>query len=253
MASSSSFRIGKKLSSQQDQLLMCLELSAHDEALVSQDRKKLLPAAYSTCYAQVSSVEKLHIDSILAKHYGGDCALNANRHTYSSIDSCLARMSLSAYSHTTVWTLACKNERLFFCVVANDQLPFCALYAPTKGEYITFADGNLESARNYLVEHYELSEEEPVSAIVCSIGIKKEPTSEAKVSEEVKLEARVPVLEDTPPPPTAAVQEEAPAAPKKKVVRKRTAAAVAPVPIPPACGGGGEPETKKASVDESQK
>lgn len=225
---------------------MCLELSAHDEALVSPDKEKLLPEAYSTCYAQVSSVEKMHIDSILSQHYGSDCALNANRHTYSSIDSCLARMSLSAYSHITVWTLACKNERLFFCVVANDQLPFCALYAPTKGEYITFADGNLESARNYLVEHYELSEDEAVSAIVCSVGIKKEP--------KVMLEATVPIPpEDTPPPPTAVVQEEAPAAPKKKVVRKRTATAVAPHAVPPAAGGGEEPETKKAAVEESQK
>jgi hypothetical protein len=258
-SSSSSISIGKKSTSPECQLLLCLEMSAHDDAFVSPQRATLLPEAYTTCYAKVNSiisdVGKQSVDSILEKYYspsaagGGGGALIAKKHEYSSLDSCLARMSLSTYSHTTVWTLVCQKESQFFCLVANDQLPFCALYAPTKGEYIIFADGNLESARNYLVEQYKLSEEEAISAIVCSVEIKKEP--KVSVPEEVvTLEAKVPIPppEDTPPPPTAVVQEAAPAAPKKKVVRKRTAAA-----LTPAIAGAEEPETKKAAVEESEK
>ncbi len=258
-SSSSTIAIGKKVTAPECQLLLCLEMSAHDEAFVSPQRATLLPEAYTTCYAKVNSiiseVGNQPVDSILDKYYfsaaAGGGVLVAKKHEFTSLDSCLARMSLSSYSHTTVWTLACQNERLFFCLVANDQLPFCGIYVPTTGEYITFADGNLESARNYLVEHYKLSEEEAISAIVCSVGIKKEP--KVSVLEEVTLEAKIPVLsEDTPPlpPPTAVVQEEAPAAPKKKVVRKRTVPPVAPAP---SAGAGEEPETKKAAVEEGKK
>lgn len=156
--------IGSKLAVPESQLVICIELGMREEATTAIQNEPLLKEAYDTARNRLGQImkdiSKKEAAYILQKYYEP-----LKYHEYVSLDACMARLSLSAYSTTTTWVLL-DSARNAYCIVANDEKTFCALFVAKTGNFHTWVNGEsvLEMAKSFLEQEFKV--EGSVKAIV---------------------------------------------------------------------------------------